>query len=593
MLDLLAYLRLLRNRYDDHALLSVLASPLVGVSNDALLRMRRAARAGIFHGLERTLPEGLAERDLNLLRAFRQRYDRLVAASAEVGLEELLERIVKDHDYDLACLAQPDGRRRYANVRKLIRLARDYEALRGPDLPGFIAYATSQAAALAREPEAALAEEEGADAVRLMTIHAAKGLEFPVVVVADCGRGQPPMRGEIVVLGDGRAGLRVPDASGRMRNPPGYKQADELERGRRRRGAAARHLRRGDARDRPPDRVRCVQGRGHELAARLAAGGPRVRLGAGAPPASHTASSCRAAAPWSCTWRGPRRRREPEDEIEPEQLTLDLDPGPPLPAPRRSRRSSRWRRCPRPRRTCRASSRSRRWRCTSAAATATSPSACSASRPCPVAGAEAAGEGIGGLAIGEVVHAILETGDAAELERRYPHAAPPERERVGELVAAWERSPLAQRVGAAAAIERELPFAFAQDGVVVRGYLDLLAREDDGTRLIVDYKTNLLGGRSASEIVDADYALQRSIYALAALRGGAEQVEVSFVFLDGADEVASARYGAADADALAGEISAAIARLRDSSFAPRPSPRTCADCPALDRICAGMRLDEG
>ena len=191
------------------------------------------------------------------------------------------------------------------------------------------------------------------------------------------------------------------------------------------------------------------------------------------------------------------------------------------------------------------------------------------------------------------MHAILETGDAGELERRYPHAAEAERERVGELVAAWERSPLAQRVGAAAAIERELPFAFAQDGVVVRGYLDLLAREDDGTRLIVDYKTNLLGGRSASEIVDADYALQRSIYALAALRGGAEQVEVCFVFLDGADEVASrALRRGRRRRRWPDEIAAAIARLRDSSFAPRPSPRTCADCPALDRICAGMRLDD-
>src|SRR5947209_17409052 len=43
VVDLLAYLRLLRNRYDDQALVSVLASPFVGVSNDALVLLRRAA----------------------------------------------------------------------------------------------------------------------------------------------------------------------------------------------------------------------------------------------------------------------------------------------------------------------------------------------------------------------------------------------------------------------------------------------------------------------------------------------------------------------------------------------------------------------
>ena len=67
VLDLLAYLRLIRNRYDDNALLSVLASPLVGVSNDALLRTRRAARAGSFFGLRAGAAGGLAGADLNLL----------------------------------------------------------------------------------------------------------------------------------------------------------------------------------------------------------------------------------------------------------------------------------------------------------------------------------------------------------------------------------------------------------------------------------------------------------------------------------------------------------------------------------------------
>src|SRR5881397_2606187 len=212
VVDLLAYLRLLRNRYDDEALVSVLASPFVGISNDGLVLLRRAApKRPLFVALERELPETFPDRDAQLLRAFRQRYDRLTAALARLSLERVCERIISEHDYDLAVLARWDGRRRYANLRKLARLARSYEELRGPDVEGFVRFVRDQEAVGARELEA-VAEEEGGDAVRLLTIHAAKGLEFKVVVVADAGRDRaPPAPDEILALSDGRFGFRVAD----------------------------------------------------------------------------------------------------------------------------------------------------------------------------------------------------------------------------------------------------------------------------------------------------------------------------------------------------------------------------------------------
>src|SRR5262249_28314259 len=147
VVDLLAYLRLLHNRYDDVALATVLASPFVGVSNDALVLIRRNAhRRPLFTALERSLPEHLAESDERLLRAFRQRYDRLVAASARTSLERLCDEVVAAHDYDLAVLARWDGKRRYANLRKLMRLARSYESVRGADIEGFVQFI--------RDPEA-------------------------------------------------------------------------------------------------------------------------------------------------------------------------------------------------------------------------------------------------------------------------------------------------------------------------------------------------------------------------------------------------------------------------------------------------------
>ena len=206
--DLLAYLRLLHNRYDDEALLSVLASPFVGVSNDALVLIRaEAQRQPVFRGLERPLPADLSEGDQRLLLAFRQRYERLLDVAAHAPLELLCERVLAEHDYDLAILALPDGRRRYANLRKLARLARSYEELRGADLEGFVGFVEGQEAVGARESDA-VSEEEGSDAVRLLTIHAAKGLEFEVVVVADAGRSRPPVS-DILALSDGRFGFKV------------------------------------------------------------------------------------------------------------------------------------------------------------------------------------------------------------------------------------------------------------------------------------------------------------------------------------------------------------------------------------------------
>ena len=152
-------------------------------------------------------------------------------AAARLGLERLCERILVEHDYDLAVLARWDGRRRYANLRKLARLARSYEELRGPDIEGFVRFLRDREASGAKELEA-VAEEEGGDAIRLLTVHAAKGLEFKVVVLADAGRAAPaPSPDEILCLPDGRFGFRfVNPVTGQPAGVFGYGDVKEAER---------------------------------------------------------------------------------------------------------------------------------------------------------------------------------------------------------------------------------------------------------------------------------------------------------------------------------------------------------------------------
>src|SRR5207237_5055927 len=98
-----------------------------------------------------------------------------------------------------------------ANVRKLMRLGREHVAANGPDLRGFLELVRRRADSWSPDPDGSEApvESEALDAVRLMTIHRAKGLEFEIVCVADLGRG-PRWSSEVLRIGrDGRFGLRL------------------------------------------------------------------------------------------------------------------------------------------------------------------------------------------------------------------------------------------------------------------------------------------------------------------------------------------------------------------------------------------------
>ncbi len=164
--------------------------------------------------------------------------------------------------------------------------------------------------------------------------------------------------------------------------------------------------------------------------------------------------------------------------------------------------------------------------------------------------------------------------------------------RIEGFVATYCESPLAQRIAALPGARPERPFAFEHDDVLLHGRLDVLQRE--GSRaLVLDYKTNSLAEGTPEEIVEADYRLQRLVYALACFRGGADDVEVVYHFLERPDAVVSRTFGRDELTALEAELSEAIEQIRQGEFRPTPSEFTCAGCPALDVVCAGPRLRGG
>jgi ATP-dependent helicase/nuclease subunit A len=604
VVDLLAYLRLLRNRYDDEALVSVLASPFVGISNDALVLLRRAApKRPLFVALERGLPDTLPERDAQLVRAFRQRYDRLAAALARLSLERLCERIVSEHDYDLAILAKWDGRRRYANLRKLARLARSYEELRGPDVEGFVRFVRSQEAVGARELEA-VAEEEGGDAVRLLTIHAAKGLEFKVVVVADAGRDKaPPPSDEILALSDGRFGFRVADPITSERR--GAYSYDAVKEARRAEERAERLRLYYVAMTRAIDRL-IVSGSidptrtsddstpiGWVLG-RLDARAEIER--AGREPLELEREGARV------ILRVDRLAEEPTpaeelvaedgqlalfDEAGGKLLPALVPPLPPLadvPAPplHRVRRLSfsalaLFDRC------------SYRYYAERIVGM----------RPADERRTAPGTPGLAATEVGDAVHRLLELVNLQEplppsdldalVRGWYPSVTDEELERIAGFVRSYCESELARRVATLPGARPERPFAFEHDGVLLRGRLDVL--QLDGERaVVVDYKTNALEEGTPEEIVEHDYRLQRLVYALACFRAGAQEVEVVYHFLERPDAVVVTAFKREQLPELERELTAAIAKINAGEFRPTPDEFICAGCPALDVVCAGPRL---
>ena len=514
------------------------------------------------------------------------------------------------------CSRAGTASRRFANLRKLGRLARQYEAIRGADIAGFVRFVREQDALGAKELEA-VAEEEGADAVRLLTIHGAKGLEFKVVIVADAGRDIGGPRGggrdrralgRALRLQDGasrRAATAGPCSTSRRCARPSGEQ-ERAERLRLYYVAMTRAIDRlivSGAID--PERA-ADRDDADRLGARSARRARERRGRGGDDPVELERGEARFVLPVERTRRRPTRRRERGRRAATREhssrssassrsgaraLGIELPPLATIPTP--------------PSTTC-AASRTARSRSSSAARTATSPSACSAFRPSRATRRRDGGDGAGLAAteIGDAVHRLLESIPLDE-----PVASGPRRSSSGRC-AAWypsvseRRSSNASRASSTRTApprsrggsprlpgaRPERPFAFEHDGVLLHGRLDVLWR--DGERaLVVDYKSNALDGAEPAEIVEAEYALQRLVYALACLRDGAEEVEVAYQFLERPEDVVSATFTQrATSERLEAELSAAIARIRAGDFRPTPSEFACAGCPALDLVCAGPRL---
>ncbi|MEP7356465.1 MAG: UvrD-helicase domain-containing protein, partial [Anaerolineales bacterium] len=211
--DLLNLLRALASPWDDLAMTGLLRSPAFGMSDAGLYQMRWPAGWDKPQSLRLAWSGELAElsaTDCEAAARARQFVDELSPLVDRVPVAELLKQVLEATHYSAILAAVEGGLRLQRNVDKLLA---DAHASGLVAVAEFLERIELLQSVGAREGEA---PAEAGGALRLMTVHKAKGLEFPIVVLADAGRERPPSR-ERVLLSPA-AGLTV--HASRLGAPP-------------------------------------------------------------------------------------------------------------------------------------------------------------------------------------------------------------------------------------------------------------------------------------------------------------------------------------------------------------------------------------
>jgi ATP-dependent exoDNAse (exonuclease V) beta subunit len=594
VVDLLAYLRALANPRDEEAVYAVLGSPLVGASPDALVLLAAAARrVGRDPWWVLRDPCGLLDAVPDEDRRMLEEFTRWMAAerrvAARTGVEDLIEHALDRTGYDLTVLAMPGGQRRLANVRKLMRLGREHFADHGPDLRGFLDLVRIRSQSWRPDPDQSEAPvaSEALEAVRVMTIHRAKGLEFEIVCVADLGRSRRVSADLLRIARDGRIGLRLArPGTGRREPALAYEQL-----GLERRAIEAREERRLFYVAMTRARERLILSGAAKLdgwGVAAASGAPMTWLGPALVPEIQADSGITDGVRYTVVRPSPG-----EDGCPAERRVHDVrSPGRPELEFARSTSD------PRP----------------SAPITSLSYTSLAAYHRCGyrfyverllgVPGTESRGDpssaaaGLSAAERGTAVHALLErldfrrpvVPDAAAIAAMSPR--PPTQEEldhIAGLVRRFAGSELCARLGRGRGVLREQRFGFLLDDALITGTFDVTATERGGRTLIVDYKTDRLEAADPADVVVRNYATQRLVYALAGLRQGTAEVEVVHVFLEAPDQPIAAVFGADQAPALERELrelSDGLLRRRSFTVSETPHRQLCSGCPAERGLCS-------
>jgi ATP-dependent helicase/nuclease subunit A len=497
--DLINCLAAIDDPADEVAVIGALRSPAFACSD---VELAEHSRDGLrFNYLAPALDgrPGVVADALRCLRAHHlERHDRSLAS--------VVERFVAERRLIEVGLIDGRSRDAYRRARFVVEQARAFEDDRPKGLRAFVAWLEERTGGPIFDRDGAGLDDDE-DAVRILTVHAAKGLEFPIVVLAGIGSAPPYSPPPTVSLDDaGGLVATVGSKGSNARIALGDIAAIEAREKDHQAAEAARLLYVAATRARDHLVVSL-----HHQRARANQGGAARLIRAGA-------------LDRSADWAPPRN---PGSGAAGPLADLIVEPAISTPEEHVSAREVLVARATAVRYTS----------ATGIAAVARTFGAEEERRD--DAGDEPWSRGRGGTRVGRAVHACLqslpldagaEAIAAAAAAQAVAEAVPRRAEEVASLVTVALGSAAASRARATPATLREVPFAHARGGVVVEGFIDVVIPRD-GAVEIVDWKTDDVPADGVEERV-ADYAIQAGLYAAGLTQATGLPVDrITYVFL--------------------------------------------------------------
>lgn len=611
--DAINLFRLIINPLDDEALVGALRSPMARVSDDSIFWMRQAAgRDPLWHAIrDQKSRERFPPEDRSRLEIFASGLSQLREFSRRESLAQITQRVIYFADYAVAAAAGPNGKQVLANLTKLIDLAADFESAWGKDLADFARFLENQRSAQKRESEPPV-EEEDVAAVRIMTMHSAKGLEFPLVVLPKLSgrRGGAQEKAQLLLDRDrhkNRIGLNYRSLTDEDQETFHYRElasdlkSREAEEEKRLHyvamtraerhlilvghGKAGEKAKKGDG-SRPFDWIRSLLGLDRksrpeidEMAVIRDLKGVEVGVRICDDPEAVLAAALSA--------------RSAREFISPQPVSPNINsvPGPAGFVPQTI--------SPTALDTFNACARRFYWEVLLRVSDLFD------AEP-PATGSKADGN-LGATAMGTLVHSVLEThlpvlgGEpltaeflnerARETAGREALLSPEDIKKINGLIENLKKAELAKELFPAAqsaVIQQEVPFSTRVGEVIMQGKMDALLTpavrlKNGAATLVVDFKTGSPGDDISLEESAETYKYQMDAYALAAHRMHGGPVDVALMFLGGDRPVEFVKnYGEADFTAIESEIRAILADMRRGVFAglSRFDEHHCAWCAA-------------